>query len=213
LDNERPRDTTRREVKKLLRLVCAIALTAAASTRVTADELFPPTPVRTDPGTADSDAGAPKVGWAIGAGALTALVPFAVGASLFASNFDVDRRTAASLVMAYGMALAPVVSHLVAKEWSRAAIFGAIPLACAVGITVLVEVQPTVTFYGTREGRWAYGLLLSATTLSAGIGVADVLGARGRWKERRQQRRAKAPIVPSPFFTSGGGGVTVGGLF
>jgi hypothetical protein len=188
-------------------LLCVALLGTAMPARAEALDLLPPPPQSP----VDRP---PPVGWAVGAGVVTALVPLSIGASLFASNFDTTRRQAASLVMAYGLALSPIVSHLVVREWDRAGIFGAIPFACAIGITVLSYVQPDVTYYGTREGRWAYGLILSFATLSAGVGIADTYAARTRfYDKKRAQKLSRLPVLPAPYLTAGGAGIGVGGVF
>jgi len=152
----------------------------------------------------------PPIGWAVFAGTATALVPLAIGGAFFADGPDSDRRKGASIGIVSGLALAPIISHLVVREWSRAAIFGVIPVACAIGTATLLELQPTATVYGTRDGRLAFGLLVSFATLSSAVGVLDSLGARGRAAERRAKRIA---VLPLPFVTPGGGGLTLGGSF
>ncbi len=135
----------------------------------------------------------PKVGWATVGGALTAIVPLAIGSSIIASTEDVGRRRAGSVTIAAGLALAPIVSHLAAREWTRAAIFGAIPVACFAGMVALLEVQPTADVYGTRSGRLTYGLVLSFGVLSAGLGIIDTLGAARRTAERRPRLLIRSP--------------------
>jgi hypothetical protein len=194
-----------------LALLLSAVLVAAAPAR--ADELFG----RNQSDRPAASDGGPSVGWGMGAGALTALVPLSIGASIFASDANVDHtvRNPGVLVAGWGLALAPIVSHLVVREWKRAAIFGSASVACAIGLTVLLEVQPNATTYGTRETRFAFGLLTSLTTISAAVGLIDTLGARDRWVEReRTRRRAARPVVvPAPFVAQGGGGLAVGGLF
>lgn len=152
----------------------------------------------------------PPVGWAMLAGAATALVPFAVGASLFASGIDTQRREAGSLVLVSGLALAPIISHLLVREWRRAAIFGAIPIACAIGAATLLALTPTTTIYGTHDGRLTFGLLVSFATLSSAVGVIDTLGAARRATARPPRR---ALILPLPYAAPTGGGLLVGGIF
>jgi hypothetical protein len=205
-----PRDTTRGDVRSPLRSRAGLAwlLGALLVRPVSADP--PPSALPLD--LRPEPAADPPVGWAMGAGTLTALLPLAVGGALFSGGLDVDRRKGASLAIASGLALAPIVSHLVVREWTRAAIFGAIPVACLAGMIALLEVQPTVTMFGTREGRLTYGLLLSFATLSAGAGLVDTVGASRRARDRRGAPR-RALVLPTPVALPGGGGLTLTATF
>lgn len=139
-----------------------------------------------------SQAGEPPTTWAMLGGGATALVPMAIGSYLFADNLDDDHRKAGALTLVTGLALAPIVSHLAVREWARAGIFGAIPVACALGMTLLVELQPSVTAFGTPQTRLTFGMLISFATLSAGVGLIDTLGAGRRAHEQEASRRARA---------------------
>src|SRR5262245_60182226 len=99
-------------------------------------------------------AGGPKLA-SILAGVARAIVPMAVGGGIPASAEldDTARRRAGLDVLAAGFAVAPVVSHLVAREWWRAAIFGVTPVACAVGAIALLESDPSVLDTGTTPRR------------------------------------------------------------
>jgi hypothetical protein len=158
----------------------------------------------------------PPVGWAVAGGALTAMLPLAVGASLYGTHDDLGPKKAGSVVMVSGMALAPIVSHLAVKEWARAGIFGAIPVASAIGMIVLMEIQPSAALFGTRPGYLTYALTLSFGTLGAGIGLIDTFGATRRAAERRAlgpPKRSNTLIVPAPLVVPGGGGLAIGGHF
>ena len=149
-------------------------------------------------------------------GAATALVPMAIGSYLFAHNEDEHHRTAGALTMVTGLALAPIVSHLAVKEWKRAGIFGAIPVACAVGMAALVGAEPSVTVFGSPQTRLTFGMLMSFATLSAGVGLLDTLGAGRRAREAaagRAPSTARRSILPVPFGAPRGGGLAVGGSF
>lgn len=163
-----------------------------------------------------SHADDPPTGWATLGGGAVALVPMAIGSSIFAQNADDRHRKAGVLTMLSGLALAPIVSHLAVREWVRAAIFGAVPVACAVAMTVLVELQPSVTGFGTPQTRLTFGLLISFATLSSGIGLIDTLSAGRRATERKRLTRSMQPraiVLPLPFAASGGGGLAIGGIF
>ena len=157
-----------------------------------------------------SEDGEPKVAWGIVAGMATALVPLAVGGAFFAGTDDTTKRRDAIVGMLSGLALAPIVSHLVVKEWTRAGIFGAIPVACVVAMSVLLEVHPSANLFAQPADRLSFGLLISLGTLSSGIGLLDTLGAVRRVDK---QKRARPPVLPLPFATARGGGLIAGGTF
>src|SRR5262252_333971 len=95
-------------------------------------ELPPPAPVRPSTG--------PKLA-SILAGVASAILPLAIGGGIAAGAEldDTARRRAGLDVLAAGFAIAPVVSHLVAREWWRALIFGIAPVACAAGAIGILE--------------------------------------------------------------------------
>ena len=181
-----------------LSLVCLLAGVARADVPSAIGDAPPLTEMlqgpqpEAPPALADS----PKVGWAIFGGAATALVPLAISGALFARTFDTTARRDATMGMLTGFTLAPIVSHLIAREWTRAAIFGAVPAVCLVGAAVLLELSPTSDLYGTRQGRLTFGLLLAFSTLSSGVGLADTYAA-GRRAEAK--RRASLPHHPRAF--------------
>ena len=200
--NVRPRS------RLLAALVCAMLLARAGA--VSADAL-PLAPAAHEEPRGPPD---PPVTWAVTGGALTAMVPLAIGGSLIASSYDVGTRKGATLTMMAGLALSPIVSHLIVREWTRAAIFGAIPVACLAGMVGLLQLQPTADIYGTTGGRLTYGALLSFAALSAGLGLLDTFGATRRAAELRQQKRSVArSLAPAPLFFERGGGLTVAGAF
>ena len=195
-----------------LLLVCAVAGASRADTPPATGDAPPLTEQLVGPPSPeDPPPRQPKIGWAIFGGAATALVPMAIGGAFFSGTYDTTVRRDATLGMLTGLALAPIVSHLVVREWSRAAIFGAIPTAALVGAAVLLELSPTANLYGTRGERLSFGLLLAFSTLSSGVGLADTYAAGQRAAAKR--RRAAIPALPLPFATRGGGGLTIGGLF
>ena len=189
--------------------VCAglLVTSIARGDELPAFNLTPPADLPETPG--------PKVAWGLVAGTLTAMVPLAIGSGLYAESANDNHRKAATVTIAYGMTLAPIVSHLVVHEWKRAAIFGVVPLVCAFGVNALLELQPSATNYGSRGGRWAYGLLMSLNVVSAGIGIIDTLGARLRYEDRlaAERRVARIPVLPAPIVTQGGGGLAAIGAF
>ena len=174
-----------------LALACAIALAAAgtlaAARPVAAEENPPPT------------------AWATVGGAATALVPVAVGGALFAGSDDDGVHRASIYLMMAGLTVAPALSHLLVREYKRAAVFAALPLAALITNTILFQIEPDVTTYGSPEGRTVYGVALAAGVLGAVVGLGDTFGATDRW-------RARHPIV-MPTVGSGSVGLALGGSF
>ncbi|MEO6952486.1 MAG: hypothetical protein ABI321_11780 [Polyangia bacterium] len=148
--------------------------------------------------------------WGIVAGTATAMLPLAVGGAFFAGTDDTTKRRDAIVGMLSGLALAPIVSHLVVKEWARAGIFGAIPVACVIGMSVLLEIHPSANLFAQPADRLSFGLLISFATLSSGIGLLDTLGAARRAEHKKL---ARLPVIPLPFATARGGGLVAGGTF
>jgi hypothetical protein len=143
------------------------------------------------------------VGWSMAAGLTVALVPLAVGGALIATGDSLSTRRAGVFVLQAGLTLAPIVSHLVAGEWTRAAIFGAAPLALTVGMAALWAAQPDIIDEGTEATRTLFGVFLSLTVLASGAGLVDSLMAAERHKTR--------PIAVAPLIGRGLVGIAVGG--
>jgi hypothetical protein len=101
------------------------------------------------------------------------------------------KRTGIYLITS-GLTLAPAVSHLVAREYRRAAIFSAVPLAALVTEVVLFQVDPDVPAQGSGNTRTVFGLAISLGVLGTIIGLADTWGAADRW-------RARHPILAGRF--------------
>jgi hypothetical protein len=139
----------------------------------------------------------PPLGWSVGAGVATAMVPLAVGGGLLATTQDSTVKHAGIEVIAAGLALAPVVSHLIAHEWKRAAIFGVVPLvfgALAVGLLEGYR-KDDLLDDGTPTPRVAFGAALAVELFASGAGLVDSLMARERARTRSQTRGLR--IVPT----------------
>ena len=106
------------------------------------------------------------------AGALTALVPFAVGCGLWSSN-DIPRERLGTTFMAAGFAAAPWVSHGLQGRWTRAAVFGSVSAATAAATLIAMEAKdPFVARYANRQ-RVAFGVFLTSAMFAAAVGVFD----------------------------------------
>ncbi|HEY2746819.1 MAG TPA: hypothetical protein VGL86_19455 [Polyangia bacterium] len=158
-------------------LACAL-LIGAAGARAGADEAEPP------------------VGLAVGTGTGVALVTMLAGGVLYATNNDNGLRRTAAYVAFSGLLVAPIAAHLVVREYKRAAIFAALPLAAFVANAAVFAVDPQVTTYGSASTRVTFGIALTAATVGATVGLADCFGAGERWHRRHRVMLAPA-IGPS----------------
>ncbi|MGZ3438036.1 MAG: hypothetical protein ACXVDD_00885 [Polyangia bacterium] len=175
----------------MLRAALVVATTVAWSGGVVAGE---------------TDAREPPVAAAIGTGGGVAFVTMLAGSLLFGSTPDDGlHRTGVYVAMA-GLTLAPAVAHLMVKEYKRAAIFSALPLAMLVVNTVVMQIDPQVTTLGSPETRVTLGVALTAAVLGATVGLVDLFGASDRW-------RARHPLMVAPAIVPGGGGASLGARF
>jgi len=130
----------------------------------------------------------PSVAWSLSAGLVTAIVPMAVGGGVTALNDDPGMRRAGIDTMCVGWAIAPFVSHAVAREWKRAAIFSAVPVAAAaVAIGLLEGSRPDdLLGSGTPPPRVAFVAALAFEVLASGVGLIDSLMAGERFRKRHR---------------------------
>jgi hypothetical protein len=149
-------------------LACAVVLAATigAARPAAADEREPP------------------VGFALGTGVSLAIVPMLAGSVLYASNNDDSLRRTGVFVAMTGLALAPTVGHLIVREYKRAAIFAVLPIVAIVTNAIVFALDPQVTTYGSAESRVTFGVAMTAATLGATVGLADLFAARDRWRRR-----------------------------
>lgn len=157
-------------------------------------------------GAAEPDAREPPVGLAVGAGASLAIAPVLAGGVLFASTRDDGLRATGAYLLMAGLVVAPAVSHLIVREWKRAALFAALPLAALVSNAVVFAVDPQVTTSGSAATRTAFGVALTAAVLGATVGLADTFAAADRWRARRR-------VLVAPVVGATGGGLSLGGSF
>jgi hypothetical protein len=145
----------------------------------------------------------PPVAWSVAAGVATGLVSLAVGGALMATN-DHREMAAGTYVMMTGLALSPAVSHLVSREWGRAAIFGALPTAALIGMVALMEVHPPVLYEGNKDPtRIVYATLVAAAVVTAAGGIVDSMWAGERARKKR--------VTVAPVVTRGQYGLALGG--
>jgi len=161
----------------------------------------------------------PPVGASVGTG-----VALGIG-SLFAGGLvlglaaqderDYIQKRVGFHVIVDGLFLAPIVSHLIAREWKRAAVFGAINLALGAVALGLLEGTDSLLDSGEAGPRITFGAAVALELIVAAIGVADSLFAGDRAAERRQKKnqRARIPVLPGLSMPRTGSGLmfTLGG--
>jgi hypothetical protein len=151
-------------------------------------------------------AGEPPTGVAVGTGVGLGAVSLLAGGVLFASTSDDSLRKAAVYISLAGLTLAPALAHLTVREYKRAAIFSALPLAGFITSAIVMAVDPAVTREGSAETRTSFGIAMCAGIVGATVGLIDVMGATDRYRERHR-------VLIAPAVVSGGGGAVVGGRF
>ncbi|MFT3775225.1 MAG: hypothetical protein QM820_58500 [Minicystis sp.] len=165
------------------------------------------------PAAASSGEGAlaadPPVGIALATGAATALIPLALGATHTASVTSYPSRNAGFLVAGAGLALSPIIAHIVVGEYARAAAFGAAPIAAEIAMITLTSVNPNAVFAGTTVTRTTFGFLFSVGVFGAALGLVDVALARDRARDRLPKPLRGLHL--SPVIGGGGAGLSLGG--
>jgi hypothetical protein len=151
----------------------------------------------------------PNVRAALAVGAFTMLVPGILGGSRAALDGSPGQKAAGLLVASGGFALAPIFSHMITREWARAAAFGALPIATTIAATAFISQRPDAVYDGTSETRTAFAVLLGAGMLDAVIGLVDTALAGERARARAAPRRAHFVV---PTFGPGSVGLAFGGL-
>jgi hypothetical protein len=148
----------------------------------------PPAPGLAAPLPADE----PPVGLSVGLGLTFALAPMVVGGGLAALAGDTRTRKLSLEVLAGGLALAPIVSHLVAGEGTRAAAFGGITITTAVLSTALLETVPTILDDTKQPACVVLGAAMAALLVTSGYGLVDSLMAG-----ERARRRSSLQLAPA----------------
>jgi hypothetical protein len=151
-----------------------------------------------------ADGEGPPLGWSVGAGCGLVLASMAVGGGMSGvADGNRARRTGIEIV-SVGLALGPAVSHAVAGEWKRAALFGGTGLAIATFNIILIEKSTAVLDHGPPSSRIPFGIALATQVLVTTVGLVDSLMARERWAG---QRLAVAPLIDRRAV-----GLSLGGL-
>src|SRR5207302_10556821 len=121
------------------------------------------------------------------------------------SEFDDNPKRAGVHVIVDGLALAPVVSHLVAHEWKRTLYFAIAPLACAAVAIGLLEGTTDLLDEGAPPPRIAFGAAIALEIVASGIGLVDSMMAKDRAHRNR--------IAVVPTFGRDLAGLSMGGRF
>jgi hypothetical protein len=122
----------------------------------------------------------PPVGLSIGLGLGVALAPMAIGGGMAALSGAGATRRRSLEILAGGLALAPVVSHMVAGEWSRAAAFGGVTFTAALLATALLESVDVILDDTKHPACILLGGTLAGLLVASGVGLADSLMAGER---------------------------------
>jgi len=124
------------------------------------------------------------------AGALTALLPLAVGGALIAQDDRPDRQRAGTYVVLAGFAAAPWVAQAGAGRWKRALFYGLGSLALSTGAAVAMVAEDAYNPNIVNRDRLPFTVLLTTALFAAAAGVVDgfivsSLDVSGRGGDRR----------------------------
>jgi len=136
---------------------------------------------------------------AFAVGATASILPLIIGGTRAAQGTTLPQRDTGLVVAAVGLGLAPIASHVAVREYDRAALFGAVPMASAIGIAALVAAKPDAVYDGTVGSRTAFGLMFTACIFGGALGVVDAMFAG--------DRRARAIRARTTFAVGPGGAI------
>lgn len=109
------------------------------------------------------------------AGALTALVPLAVGGALLTEGDRPDRQRAGTYVVLGGLAAAPWVAQGGSGRWKRALVYGLGSLALSAGAAVTMHSSDVFDPAIRNRQRIPFVLLLTSAFFTAAASVVDAL--------------------------------------
>jgi len=151
-----------------------------------------------------SRADKPEPALAFLAGSSVFFAGFAVGGVLLGtSNGNNDgRNNAGWLAIDAGFSLAPLVSHAVVGEWTRALVFTAPPVAVFGGSATLLAIHPATIERGELADQRFMWALFGIGLLSSIVGVVDACMAKGRARD----------VAIAPVLGPGQVGLRIGGV-
>lgn len=107
------------------------------------------------------------------AGALTALLPLAVGGALWSQDDQPARQRLGTELILAGFAAAPWIAHLGSGHPRRAVLFGLTSLTTSAATFVAMEARDPFDPTLSDHQRLAFGTLFTASLFAAAIGVID----------------------------------------
>jgi hypothetical protein len=137
---------------------------------------------RNGDGTGDGTGVRPS--WGPAVGALTALVPLAVGGALMAHDHQPAMGRAGVTVMVSGFAAAPWVAYGLGHQWRRGLVFGLTALAASAGTLVAMSAQDPFDPTIDNHHRLAFGTLLTTSFFASAFGLIDSFIAGPSPRER-----------------------------
>lgn len=160
-----------------------------------------------------ADEPAPALGFLVGAS--TFVAGFVVGGILATTGSGNDaQENAGWLTMEAGFAIAPIASHAVTGEWTRALVFGAPPAAAFAGSATLLGKHPATIEHGELADQRLIWSLFGSAVLVGLVGVVDAALAQRRAGARSSPAHATASARLSfdvvPVLGSGQIGLRVG---
>jgi hypothetical protein len=150
-------------------LVCVVALTLAGVSRAGAAD--PPTAQRDGRDNRDQRDNRTVLGPVLGA--LTVLVPLAIGGSLWAHDGSPDLQRAGTYVMLAGFTITPWVAHGNIDRWGRALGFGLTTLALSAGTALETRVRDPFDPSIANHDRLPFTLLLTTAMFVAVGSLVD----------------------------------------
>jgi hypothetical protein len=196
-------------------LLASALLASLASGAAAADPVAPPPPAPIMPIARDDDDHDLTGLLAFVTGAVTALVPVAIGATIADRGKDDAAKNVGLIVAGAGVALSPFTAHAVAGEWKRAAAFSAVPVATEIAVSIFLTARPDAVYHGTKITRTTFGILFTTDVFIAALGLVDASFAADRQRERASLPPAKSAgprlRYASPTVAGGGFGLTLGG--
>jgi hypothetical protein len=143
----------------------------------------------------------PAVGFLAGSSVFFA--GFAVGGVLLGtSNGNDVQDNAGWLTIEAGFSLAPLVSHALVGEWTRALVFTAPPVAVFGGSAALLAIHPSTIERGELSDQRVMWSLFGVGLLSSVVGLVDAGLAKGRARD----------VAIAPLVGPGQVGLRVGGI-
>jgi len=149
---------------------------------------------------------------AFAVGSLLSAVPFAIGTAVTSSSHEQSTQNAGVYTLQGGLALAPLVSHVMLGEYKRGLLFSIAPVIGSGSMITLLEIHPDAVTHASLEVQRYYYFMVVASVLGGGIGVLDTLFQPSREALReRSSSRAQGSLHIAPILSPGNYGLSLGG--